>query len=61
MPKVNYDVKNLYGRFQPELVALKRIVGRKGIFTDEEKQRMLELIADLGVMVDGSQELYDLL
>jgi hypothetical protein len=59
--KFLYDVKNIDGRMTSELANFRRIASRSRSFTDPEKERFTEMVADLALMVEQSKELYALL
>lgn len=59
--KFVYDVFNIHVRFTSELAQLRRTASRKGVFTDEERERFASMLDDLALMIDHSQQLYDLL
>ncbi|NEK24773.1 hypothetical protein GV827_20580, partial [Sulfitobacter sp. JBTF-M27] len=56
-----YSVKNIYGRFKPELAALRRTASRSGIFSDDEHERFASLVDELELLIEESQTFYDLL
>jgi hypothetical protein len=56
-----YDVKNLYSRMTPELVAIKRMASQGGVYAASETELLASMLGELQLMLDESQSLYALL